>query len=62
MFSGNGVTGDDVVAGLEGHSGKAWVVNVHALAPGKEVKQPGLVSTCLLSATGCGERAPIMLS
>ena len=30
----NGVTGDDVVAGLERHSGKAWVVNVHVLAPG----------------------------
>ena len=46
------VAGDDIVAGLEGRRGEAWIINVHALAPGKEMKQPGLVSTCLLSVTG----------
>jgi uncharacterized metal-binding protein len=50
-----GVAGNDVVAGLERARSQARVSQVHVLTPGKVMKQPGLVSTRMLSSSGCGE-------
>ena len=55
LYESDRVTGSDIILCLERTVGQARVVDPHALAPGKEMKQPGLVSSRLLRATGCDE-------
>ena len=55
LNEGNSVTCDDIVAGLKWGRCQAGIIDGHALAPSEEMKQPGSVSSRLLSATGCRE-------